>query len=81
MAYENLKKELNFFIKHQDELVKKYNGKFLVLKNQRVVGVYDTIRDAYWEAQKKYKLGTFAIQPCKPGPEAYTRYYTRRLAL
>ncbi len=78
MAYENLKKELDFFIKHQDELVKKHRGKFLVLKDQKVIGAYTTIHDAYWEAQKKHPLGTFAIQRCIPGPEAYTRVFHSR---
>jgi hypothetical protein len=65
-------KELNFFIKNQEEFIKKYNGKVLALKEEAVIGVYDTPLQAYTEAQKEHKLGTFAIQPCRPGPEAYT---------
>lgn len=64
--------ELDFFIDHQDELVRQHGGKVLVLKGRAVVGVHKTALEAYLEAQKKYKLGTFMIQPCEPGTDAYT---------
>lgn len=64
--------ELDFFISHQDELVKKYTGKVLVLKGAAVIGVHKNIRDAYFETQKEHPLGTFMLQPCEPGPQAYT---------
>lgn len=66
------KKELDFFIDNQDSLVNQYQGKVLVLKDQQVVGVYQTPLEAYLEAQKSYEIGTFMIQPCEPGPQAYT---------
>ncbi len=66
------KKELRFFIKNQKDLVKKYRGKTLVLQGQKVIGVYENPLEAYIEVQKKHKIGTFMIQLCKPGPEAYT---------
>jgi len=64
--------ELAYFIAHQDELVAKYPGKTLVLHGEQVRGVYDTPLDAYVEASKQFKPGTFMIQPCQPGAEAYT---------
>ena len=67
-----LKDELDFFIAQQGELVSQYLGKFLVIKGKEVIGVYDSALQAYLEAQKENPLGTFMIQPCQPGPEAYT---------
>lgn len=64
--------ELTFFIANQQDLVEKYNGKALVIRKDELVGVYDTVLEAYLEAHKKFELGTFMIQPCAPGPEAYT---------
>lgn len=64
--------ELKFFITHQKEFVEKYNGKALVLRGDELVGVYESPLEAYTEAQKQFPLGTFMIQPCAPGPEAYT---------
>ena len=64
--------ELNYFIAHQDELVAKYRGKVLVLVGESVVDAHDTFKAAYLGAQESYALGEFMLQPCEPGPEAYT---------
>lgn len=66
------KDELEFFITNQNELVKQYVGKVLVIKGQEILGVYDTTLQAYLETQKQHTLGTFMIQPCEPGPDAYS---------
>jgi hypothetical protein len=66
------RQELDFFIKHQEALVRKYKGKILVIVKKKVVGVYKDALQAYLEAQKKYPVGTFMIQPCQPGESAYT---------
>ena len=36
-----LEKEFEYYVEHQDELVRKYNGKILVIKNKKVIGVFD----------------------------------------
>lgn len=64
--------ELNFFINNQNKLIRKYLNKILVIKDDEVIGVYDTPLEAYTETQKEHELGTFFIQPCEKGPEAYT---------
>ena len=65
-------KELAFFIAHQDDLVAKHRGKTLVLRGENVEGAYDSALAAYLSAQKRFQPGTFMIQPCQPGPSAYT---------
>ncbi len=65
-------KELNFFIKNQNDLVSKYSGKTLLLREENVAGVFDSPLEAYLAGQQKYAPGTFMIQPCEPGPAAYT---------
>lgn len=65
-------KELKFFIKNQSKLVQQYAGKTLVLRGAAVAGVYDDALSAYVESKKKFKLGTFMLQPCIPGIDAYT---------
>lgn len=64
--------EMQFFIEHQDDLVEKYNGQVLVIQGQQILGAYQTALEAYLETQKTHPLGTFMLQPCAPGPEAYT---------
>jgi hypothetical protein len=67
-----LRDELQFFIANQDDLVRQYRGKVLVIKEKKIIGVYSSPLEAYIEAQKQHELGTFLIQPCEPGSEAYT---------
>jgi len=67
-----LNHELEFFIANQSDLVKHYQDKVLIIKDRQVVGVYDSVLHAYLEGQKNYELGTFLIQPCQPGSDAYT---------
>ena len=65
-------KELKFFIDHQDELVAKHSGKTLVIRGENIEGVFETPLEAYLSAEKQFPVGTFMIQPCQPGPSAYT---------
>ena len=65
-------KELKFFIKNQSKLVQQYAGKVLVLRGASVVDVYDDALSAYLESKKNFEPGSFMIQPCAPGVDAYT---------
>ena len=76
-----LDKEFNWYLSHQEELVEQYNGKHLVIRDEKVVGSYNSTLDAYTESKKKYKLGTFLIQLCTPGDSAYTKTFHFPLAL
>lgn len=64
--------ELSFFIRNQEQLVKEHEGKVLAIKGNRVLGVYDSPLEAYLETQREHPLGTFMLQLCSPGPDAYT---------
>lgn len=64
--------EMVFFKENQDTLVHKYKGKVLVIVGKEVFGVFNNTIDAYKEATRNFEPGTFMIQPCMPGPEAYT---------
>ena len=74
-----LKEEFEYYLAHQEELVKQYKGKFIVIKGKNVVGVFDTELDAYTNAVKKYELGTFLIQECQEGKENYTQTFRTRV--
>ncbi|MEW5844562.1 MAG: hypothetical protein AB1775_15005 [Bacteroidota bacterium] len=74
-----LEKEFKFYLKNQEFLVKQYNGKFLVIKGEAVIGVFDTEIEAYIETSKRHKVGTFLIQFCSPGIENYTQTFQSRV--
>lgn len=74
-----LEKELQYYISNQINLVSKHKGKFIVIKGQQVIGVYDTELEAYTETVKQHSLGTFLIQECQPGDENYTQTFRTRV--
>jgi hypothetical protein len=69
---EPLKRDLEWYIANQQELSGKYNGKILLIMNQNLIGVFDSMQDAYTTAIKTYALGTFTLQPCSPDADSYT---------
>lgn len=69
----------NYYLAHQTELVGQYNGKHIVLVDNKVVGSFDSMEDAYNFAEANYELGTFLIQLCTPGDEAYTQTFHSRV--
>ena len=39
-----LEEEFNWYLANQDELVKSYDGKFIVIREQQVIGEYPNLR-------------------------------------
>jgi hypothetical protein len=70
-----LEPEFRYYLANQDELVARYSGKVLVIKNKAVIGVFDSVPDAVHETAKTQELGTFLVQKCEPGREAYTQVF------
>lgn len=79
MADKPLAKEFEYFKAHQQELISKYENKFIVISGQKVVGEYDSEIEAYNAAQEKFELGTFLIQHAVPGTDAYTQTFHSRV--
>lgn len=75
----NLEALFNYYLANQDEIVKEYNGKHIVLVDNSIVGAFDTMEDAYNYAAANYELGTFLIQLCTPGTDAYTQTFLTRV--
>lgn len=75
-----LEPDFKYYLAHQADFVKKYNGKFVVIKNRTVIGVYDDQATAVSETEKTEELGTFLIQKVEPGDEAYTQTFHSRVA-
>ena len=74
-----LKKEFDFYKENQTDLVQKYKGKFIVIRDKKVIGVYGSDIEAYQESQKEHKLGTFLIQKVDEGEESYTQTFCSRV--
>jgi len=74
-----LEKEFKYYLDHQGELVKKFNGKFIVIKDCTVLGAYDDELQAIEITQKDHELGTFLVQKCEPGSDSYTQTFHSRV--
>jgi hypothetical protein len=67
-----LKKNLDWYIANQQELAAKYNGKILLIVDQKLVEAFDSMDQAYTMAMKNYTPGSFTLQPCSPDADSYT---------
>lgn len=53
--------EYNFYKQNEKEFLSKYFGKQIVIKDNKILGIYDTIEQAMTETLKNYELGTFMV--------------------
>jgi len=74
-----LDKEFKYFLDHQEELLRKYEGRFVVIKNEKVIGDFGSEMEAYTETKKNHEVGTFLIQHCISGTAAYTQTFHSRV--
>lgn len=65
------KRDFDFFIANYQELFKQYGHKFLAIKNEKVIGAYDSVPDAISKLSPTYKIGTYIIQECTGDDSAY----------
>ena len=70
--FETIKDEFHYYVDHQDDFVKKYDGKVIALKDHKVLGAYDSYIDALVETTKEHEQGTFMLQRVSEGDEEYT---------
>ena len=76
-----LKKEFEYFLGRQEELVKMYEGKFVVIKDQHILGAYDSEIDAIEETSKTEEMGTFLVQKCERGDSSFTQTFHSRVSI
>lgn len=74
-----LDKEFKYFRDNQNELVEKYLNQYIVIVGEEVKGAYDDVGTAYQRSIKQYEPGSFLIQHCKPGKDAYTQTFHSRV--
>jgi len=60
-------------------MVRQYDGKFIVIKDGKVLGAYDDELTAVTETQKTQELGTFLVQKVSPGNSAYSQTFHSRV--
>ncbi len=75
----NMDELFQYYLSHQSELLKKYDGRYLVITDNGNVSDFETNKEAYLFGVEKYGLGNFLLQLCTPGNEAYTQHFYSQL--
>ena len=70
------KDDYNWFRENYDSLFNKYGNSFLAIKNEQIIGKFNSYADAVREVGQKEELGTFIVQKCDGTESAYTNYIT-----
>ncbi|HMG81844.1 MAG TPA: hypothetical protein VK559_02300 [Ferruginibacter sp.] len=60
-----LKIETKYYIYNRKQLLKKYSNKFIVIKGKKVIGSYDSHKEAVSNTINIEELGTFIIEHCE----------------
>ena len=68
----SLKPELDFYVANRTNLAARYAGKFLVIKGQKVIRVYERELTAICETQKEHEPGTFLVQEANASVGSYS---------
>lgn len=70
-----LHSEFEYYLAHQEELIAQYEGQYIVIKDQKILGHYPSRIAAYKETKKHHALGTFIIQLCAADVDAYSHSF------
>jgi fibrillarin-like rRNA methylase len=54
--------DFEFFLQNMEAFYKTYGHKFVAVKNQNILGAYDTFNDALDTTLKTEELGSFLVQ-------------------
>ena len=76
-----LEKEFRYYIQNQAKLSAEFEGKVLVIKNQKVIGVYDSKGEALKKTVVDHELGSFLIQACSSDPNSVVNTFHSRVRL
>lgn len=74
-----LEKEFKYCQKHHQKLLNQFNGRYVVVRDDKVIGDYATEIKAYTKTQKQHKLGTFLIQMISPKKENLAQKFSSRV--
>jgi hypothetical protein len=57
-----LEQERQYYAEHLAEWLTSYPGKFVLVKGQELIGVFDTIEDALSEGARRFALEPFLVR-------------------
>lgn len=79
-AMADLNTEFKFFLENRNSILKQHLGKVVVIKDKKIIGVYNSKTEAVKETRKTHEMGTFLVQKCDPGDDSVTMTFHSRFA-
>jgi len=67
--------DFDYFLQNMEGLYQTHGHKFVAIKNQTILGIYDTFNDALESTLKTEELGTFLIQECLENREKMVHHF------
>jgi hypothetical protein len=65
---QEVDQNLTFFLEKLPELLSLHRGKYALIRNQEIIGFYDTVLDAQVTGRKFYGDGMFSVQQVSDTP-------------
>ena len=75
-----LEKQYQFYLDHEADFLRKYEGKFLVITDDLEVSAFESKKDAYAFGAENVGLGNFLIQECTYNAAHMVNYVNFNLA-
>ncbi len=72
-----LEREFSYYRKHQPEFASDHLGEYVVIRGEEVLGFYKSEAEAFEQTAKKFRPGSYLVEPCIPGTAHYTPVFTR----
>ena len=69
---DKIDENFNWYLANQDDLVKKYNGTYIVIHEKEVADWFYSENEAFAYGMEKFGAGNFVAQLCTEGESAYT---------
>lgn len=69
--------EFNYYLENQEKFLPSYVNRVIVIKDRKVIGVYDDDLEAITRTSKEHEMGTFLVQKVTPGNADYTVILSR----
>lgn len=68
----SLAEEMKTYQEHRSELLKTAKGKYVLVKNSAIVGLYGKEEEAFSEAYRRFRLSGFMIKQVLEHEKVYT---------
>ncbi len=70
MVETRLRKEFEYYLERQADLAAKYQGRYVVIEDRKVLGDYGTAEEAVRATAPTHDPGSFLVQRCDADPES-----------